>query len=59
MTYHKVRKRFTNTAAIMKIPAMTTMISGRIFRMDSVDSSKNLNNPAEDGGRGASRRLLL
>lgn len=59
MTCQKLRKIFAKTAATMNIPDIITMTSGRILKTDSVDSSKNLNSPAEEGGRGASRRLLF
>jgi hypothetical protein len=37
-----------------KNPAIITTTSGRSLIIESVDSSKNLNNPAEEAGCGAS-----
>ena len=59
MTYYKEIKLLANSTITTKTLATMITTSGRSLMRESVDSSKNLNSPAEEGGCGVSWRLFF
>ncbi len=56
--YKEIKLLANNTITTKTLAAMITT-SGRSLMIESVDSSKNLNSPAEEGGCAVSRCLFF